>query len=234
MIQFNLLPDIKVKYIKTQRIKRLVQIISGALAGLALVIFLFLVLYVNVVQKHQLSDLTTENSSEAGQLQNNSNLNDILTIQSQMSALPTLDAQKPQVARLFTYLSELIPVSVTISSLNIDYTQNSITIQGNADSIATINQMVDTLKFTTYTTTNASTGPLAFSGVVLESYGINTGSAAAGTGPSYSINFSFAPAIFMNNNNAKLIVPSQTTTRSILDQPNLPDLFKSDKTTGTQ
>jgi len=150
-------------------------------------------------------------------------LNKVLTIQNQLASLPNLNQQKPVTSRLFTFLQQLTPASVTLSSVDVDFSLNTLTLNGNADSLKTVNQYVDTLKFTTYqkSSTDTSNTP-AFTQVVLGNFGL-TGEAA-----SYEIHAAFDPLIFNQANSVTLTVPNITSTRSIVEQPT--DIFKQSTT----
>ena len=158
MIEFNLLPDVKLAFIKTRRTKRLVILVSVVLSAAAIVIFVFLLFYVDVIQKQHVDSLGSNITKEQSLLGNTGNLDKTLTIQNQLETLPTLDAAKPAATRLFQYLVEVTPASASISQVSIGFgsangaTANSLTLGGNADSLITINQYVDTLKFTTFNT----------------------------------------------------------------------------------
>src|ERR1700685_4322347 len=136
MIEFNLLPDVKLEYVKTRRIERLVIASSLLAAIVALVVFIFLVVFVDVLQKKHLSDINSDINTSSAQLQAVPSLNKILTIQNQLQALPALHDQKPLSSRLFSYMTQLTPANATISSLNVDFMQHTLTIAGNADSLA--------------------------------------------------------------------------------------------------
>jgi len=204
MIQFNLLPDVKQEYIRTQRLKRLVIGSSFVLSAIALFIFLVLASSVYLVQRKSINDLEHDISSTSSDLKNQPNIADILTVQGQLNALPTLNSQKPAALRLFAYLSELTPTKATISDLQVDFTQNTITINGNAPSLDIVNTFVDGLKFTNYSIAGASSSGPAFSSVVLASFSRNSDSAT------YSITLSYDPAIFDNTDDVSLSVGGQT------------------------
>jgi hypothetical protein len=228
MIQFNLLPDVKLAFLKARRTKRLVIMISSLIAIVSLVIFIALLVYVDVVQKQHLNSLSSSISSEQRQLGSTGNLDKVLTIQNQLNALPNLDAQKPAVTRLFGDLIAVTPAAASISQLSITFTSpqgsannDTLQIEGNADSLLTINQYVDTLKFTVYNDSDSTSpaDPYAFTNVVLSSYGIQS------TGDSFNISLNFNPAIFnIRDNKVTLHVPQETTTRSITQLPT--DLFQ--------
>src|ERR1039458_1397961 len=114
MIQFNLLPDVKQAFIKSQRTKRLVIVFSVFLSTVALVIFIVLVTVVYVVQKKSISDLNNNIQTNSASLKNTANLTKILTVQSQLNSLATLDSQNPAASRLFNFLSQLTPTQATI------------------------------------------------------------------------------------------------------------------------
>ena len=57
MVQFNLLPDVKLEYLKTQKTKRTVLLGVISVTALAVFIFILLFLIVNVFQKQHLANL---------------------------------------------------------------------------------------------------------------------------------------------------------------------------------
>ena len=225
MIQFNLLPDVKLQYIKARRMQHLVTTLAAMVTALSLFIMIVLFLVVNVLQKKHLKDVNKDISSYTAQLNDSQDLPKILTVQNQLKSLPNLLAQRPVTSRLFGYLPKIIPDKVSISQISVDFQQNTISFTGSADSIETINKLVDTLKFTTYTTPDNDTPANAFSNVVLS----NFGSSSKG-GASYSINASFDEAIFNSADTPKLTVPEITTTRSTTSEP----LFKAPLQSTTQ
>ena len=151
MIQLNLLPDVKLEYIKAQRSRRLVFSVS-VLVTIASVALLLLLLSVEGLQKKHLSDLNNDISSETSKLQNEPQINKILTVQNQLESLTALHAGKPAATRLFDYLNQVTPANVNITDFSIDFTKQTTTVTGTSDSLSSVNKYVDTLKFTTYTT----------------------------------------------------------------------------------
>ncbi len=224
MIQFNLIPPVKKEYLKIQRLRDSVILISSIVTGVSFVIFLNLFVYVSFIQNSSLNNLDNIVRTKSSFLSGNSNLNKILTIQNQLSSLPQVESNLPKSSRLFAYINQVTPTSATISSMSVDFTQNTMSITGAADSLATVNQFVDTLKFTKYTASQSSPSPQpAFSSVVLNTFSYNSTNT---TSPAnYTIDFNFDPTIFSNSETINLQVPTQVTTRSIIDQPT--DIFKS-------
>lgn len=226
MIQFNLLPDVKLEYLRAERARRLVIGISIIVSAVAVALLLALVVTTSL-QRKRLTNLTATIKSESKKIEGQPDLNKILTIQNQLSSLTTLHQGKPAVSRLGDYLSETTPANANINNLTIDFNQHQMTITGTADSLATVNQYVDTLKFTTYSDDSTKNQP-AFSNVVLSSFGVTQHEA------DYTITLSYDPNIFDITQNVKLTVPpNKVTTRSALEQPT--NLFKLpiDKPAGT-
>ena len=222
MIELNLLPDIKLEYIKAERSRRLILSIA-VLVSAAAIASLVLILILSGLQKKHLSDLNRDINSESQQLKNEPSINQILTVQNQLESLTALHNSKPAVSRLFGYLDQVTPAKVSIDNFSIDFTKMTISISGSSDTISSINQYVDTLKFTTYTTGSNTSPTKAFSNVVLTSFSVGTSSAPSGSQASYSINMSYDTNIFDNTQKVTLTVPNTVTTRSAQAQPG--DLF---------
>lgn len=184
-------------------------------AALALLIIMLGLVY--GVQHKQISDLNSDIATNSATLKKTSNISDILTVQSQLNSLSTLNTQKPVTSRLFGYLAQLTPTDATISDLRVDYTADTITISGNAPSLDVVNTFVDGLKFTRYSVKGVSGSQPAFSTVVLASFSRNAKSAT------YSITLNFDQAIFNVADDVTLSVGGQTDTA---EQPSI--IFKKD------
>ncbi len=223
MIELNLLPDVKLEYLKAQRVRRLVLSVS-IIVSLAAIVLLVLLLGYDGLQKKHLSDLNGNIASETGKLQGEPNINQILTVQNQLESLTSLHNDKPAASRLFNYLNEVTPATVSINDFSIDFTQQTITLTGAANTLSSINQYVDTLKYTQYTSGSSKTSGMAFSNVVLSSFGITSGATDPSQAASYTITLSYDKDIFDITQNIKLTVPSEVVTRSGTQQPT--DLFK--------
>lgn len=229
MIQFNLLPDVKLQYIKAQRLKRLVIVMSTLVSGVCLAVFIVLFLYVRVSQKQEIADLTDDINKSKSTLQQ-AGIGKVLTIQNQLTSLSNLHGQKVISSRLFGYLTKVTPSQATISTVNVDFLANTMSIQGNADSLPTINKFVDTLKFTEYPSAekDENGNPIlkrAFKNVVLANYSIGGDKAGESARLGYTINFVFEPVIFANikpgsgQPDIELTVPQITTTQSETGKP---------------
>lgn len=210
MIQFNLLPDVKLEFVKANRLKHTVTVVAIIAASAALGFFIILFLTVDVIQRAHMNNLNSQINSITSSLKSTPNLNNVLTVQGQVNALPGLHSTKPVTTRLPGFISELTPSNATISVLNVNFTANTISITGSANSLATVNQFVNTLKLSSYQTSSNSISKNAFSNVVLSSFAYTTAS-----GASYTISASFDPNIFSSSySTVTLNVPGSSSART--------------------
>lgn len=212
MTQFNLLPDIKLEYLKAERNRRLVFSISILVTAAAIVLVAGLFSYVEY-QKSQISSLSSDIERQGATLADQANINSILTIQNQIQTLTQLHEQEPDVTKLSAYLNQLIPVTANLGTLSADFNADTISLSGDADSLVTVNELVDILKFSNYSVVGVSGKKLAFSNVVLSNFGL------AKSRATFSISANFDPMLFSNTEKVSLNVPNIVTTRSQLDQP---------------
>jgi Tfp pilus assembly protein PilN len=213
MIQFNLLPDIKIQYLKARRQKHMVVLASTIIIIVAIVAMGILVGIVFGMQKKSISDLNADIKTESAKLESTEDLTKILTVQNQLKALPDLHDQKAVAKRLFGYVSQITPTAASIARLNVDFAQSTMTLSGSADTLETVNKFTDTLKFTKYTTSENDQEVSAFSNVVLSTFGRDT------KGATYTITTTFDPVIFSEAAEVTLKVPNIITTRSNTEQP---------------
>lgn len=235
MIQFNLLPDVKLEYIRARRSERLVFSIAIIVTGVSVAILLIM-LSVGIAQKKHLSDLNRDITSESSQLQKKPQIDKILTVQNQLESLGALHDTKPAGSRLFDYLNQVTPVEVSITDLTVKFTEHTATITGTADALSSVNKYVDTLKFTKYSVADGKETKPAFSDVVLSTFALGDASnAPAGAPPTakatYTITLAYDPLIFDITQKIQLTVPAQVTTRSELEKPT--DLFTTPPATST-
>ncbi len=206
MIQFNLLPDIKIQYLKAKRQKQLVMLASIITVSISIAALVLLIVVVFGVQKKSIADLSSDIKANSTQLKSTQNLNKILTVQNQLNSLPSLHDGKAVVPRLFTFIEQVTPTAASINSLNADFAQHTMVVTGTADTLATVNTFTDGLKFATYHTAAAPKAELpAFSSVVLSNFGRDNKDA------SYTITLSFAAPLFSEVSDTILTVPNINT-----------------------
>lgn len=211
MIQFNLLPDVKLEYIKARRSKRFVMLIASIVTAASLSVLMLLVLIVFVQQRVHLNNLSADISRYSKEIKDVPDIEKILTIQSQLTSLPELHSKKPVASRLFEYVRQLTPANASIARLEVNFTETRITFTGSADSLGTINKFVDTLKFTEFKKDDVT--EKAFYDVVLTTFGRDA------KGASYTIDLKYNPSIFDSVSTIKLAVPNIITTRSQTEKP---------------
>lgn len=249
MIQFNLLPDVKLEFIRAQYLKRVIMFVSIIASVVCFVIFLALFSYVKGAQKSHIEALDKDITESVNKLKENPDLDKILTVQNQLNSLPDLHDKKVIASRLNGYFIQLTPVKTTISDFEVKFEDNSMTIEGNADSLSTVNKFVDQLKFTTYTLADGDPETLtdqdpsndkpnttgdAFSNVVLDGHEIENQENVTqkNGGPiAFKIITNFDPNIFKvikdipeGEDAVTLTVPNKITTRSVIERPDI-ELF---------
>ncbi len=222
MIQFNLLPDVKLEYIRTKRTKRLVITVSVIVISACGFLLAVLAGTVYGLQRIHISNLTEDIEQDTRTIQEIEDINRVLTVQNQLNTINSLHDDKPVVSRLFDFITTITPSDVSINRLDVDFEESRIEISGETASLATVNKFVDTIKFTTYTVSvNGSdaeenldnNGERAFSDVVLSSFG------RANDETSYTIELSFDPVIFDSNQDVSLQISERITTRSEVERP---------------
>jgi hypothetical protein len=226
-IQFNLLPDVKLHYVKTQRSRNVVISVALLIASLSLILFLLLLFTADIIQKKQLRDASGQVTSTANKIKAIPDINKVLTIQNQLGTLSDLHKNKHVSSRLFIYLPQVTPTDIKISSILLDFTTNTATISGTATSQHAVNTFIDTLKFTTYKVSSQDSDHPAFPSVIESSFSISPGTA------SFALSATFDPTLFTGGTSQapKLTVPRLTTTRSVIDDPSNP-LFNPKKQGG--
>src|SRR4051812_29619221 len=117
MVQFNLLPDVKLEYVKTQSTKRMLTVVSVIVSLASIGVLLLSFVSVNVVQKKSLSDLNNDITKYSRDLKGVKDLDKILTVQNQLSTLTSLHDQKPVGTRLFDYIAKVTPAQANLNQL---------------------------------------------------------------------------------------------------------------------
>lgn len=206
MIQFNLLPDIKIEFIKAQRLKRIL-IVSSVAASIAAVGILLLAAGFSASRKIHLDNLTKDISRLQSELDGIEDLNRILSVQNQLDTLPALYDGRPAVDRLPEFLTKTTPVGVGLGGVTVDFSNSTILITGSSETLQLINNYVDTLKFTTYQTDEEGSQPMpAFTNVTVTQIGRSV------DGAGIELSLTFDPQIFNITKNVTLNVPNIVTT----------------------
>ena len=208
MVQFNLLPDVKLEFAKARQLKRTVLVVSAIVSGVALVVVLIAFFVANIVQKHQINSLDTSIKKKTAEVASIKEIDKILTVQNQLNKLTGLHEQKHAPTRVFTYLSELTPADASLKKFNADFTPNTASVSGTASSLNVVRAYADTLKQTTFKAEGSSEKPKAFSDVVLNTFSRDDKTAT------FEITFAFDPLIFDITKKVQLLPPSSTDASS--------------------
>lgn len=212
-VQFNLLPDIKIQYLKAKRQKHLVVLGSVVATVISLTVLVLLLSTVYGLQKKNINDLNADIKTASRELQDTEDLTKILTVQNQLKALPGLHDKKVVSSRLYEYLTQVTPAEASIAKLDVDFALNTMTINGSAKDLTVVNTFTDTLKFTKFTSKSQPNDKNAFTDVVLTTFTRDAKSAT------YTISLKFDPFIFSGTEEPEMTVPQIISTRSEVDRP---------------
>jgi Tfp pilus assembly protein PilN len=216
MIQFNLLPDVKIAYIKAKRTKRIINLTSLLVAAVSIFVVTAMSITVYGAQNAQITKLNNDIKKSKASIESQNSkvsIDKILTVQNQLNSLDALHESKPVYSRIFSYLTNLVPAQVNISKVSVR-SDSTMSITGTTDTIESVNKFVDTLKFTVFKESPDADAKEAFNDVVLSSFSRDK------QGATYTINFNYEPVIFSGaNTGTGLIVPKKITTRSELERP---------------
>lgn len=232
MVQFNLLPDVKIEYIKTQAKMRIIIMICIVVSTALLAIFVLLFLNARVLQPAHMNRVTSDINSDVKKIRDTQDIDKILTIQKQLGSLPGLHDSKVISSRLPGYLVQVSPQTTKFTDIETDFTASTMTIKGTSPDLATVNKYVDTLKFTNYKVAgeNGKEGK-AFSEVVLDKFAVQDKPPKPEEKTTFEIKFKFDPELFKRqkvkditeDKAVLLIIPNIISTRSETEKPT--DLF---------
>ncbi len=134
MIQINLIPDVKQEFIRAQKMRNVV--ITGAIlacgAAVAILVLLTAVYSGERIRENIARGKIADRYKELKQIDN---LDNVLTIQNQMSKISSIHAKKTIDSRLFDLLAAVNPPApndVKISTASIDPENKVLTIEGTA------------------------------------------------------------------------------------------------------
>jgi hypothetical protein len=219
MIQINLLPDVKLKYIKTKRTERIVVFVCGIISTVSIVSIIVLYLTVDVFQKNHLNTVANQITSESATIKNDADVNKIITIQQQLKSLPSLYSNRNNPYEIFNILQQSTSKGITISTFNINYQTGALTFGGTADSLLDGNVFYNQLLYATYSLDKGAQQPL-FGGVSISGLsGTTTSSATSSASISYTVKATVPVTLFKTGANVVVSVPNKDVTQSTLNQP---------------
>lgn len=136
MIEINLVPDVKQELIRAERVRT--SVISMAIiVGIAAIgVVVALAIWVFGYQFATNHSLDSSIEKKAQQISEVGDLNNTLTIQNQLKALPGLNNDKVINSRVFSLLATINPPSphdIKVTSLTLDAAEKVITMEAQAD-----------------------------------------------------------------------------------------------------
>lgn len=216
MIQINLIPDIKRELLRAQQMRRTaisISIVVGVIAG-GVVVALGAVLGVQLVHE----GITRSNiDTEYKKLKNVDNIENVLTIQNQLSTIQSYQDSRTMDSRLFDVLGAINPASpndIKFSSIKLDPSTNTITIQGTA-----LNgySATDTFRKTILNTTiESGSGSDVKTAAITDEVTISETSYGQATDGShvlrFTLSFTYPDGLFDNSlKNIKVVTPTAKT-----------------------
>ncbi len=225
MIQLNLVPNIKQEYLKTQQTKRVIALTALGISGFVVAIVILLAVTVYGLQKKHISDLNNDIDVKTAEIQGIPQIEKILTVQSQLKALPGLHDQVPKTTRVFDFLGDLTPSDISLQQVLLGFGTgqtsaglSSFQITGRATSFKAVNRYVDTIKNANYRVSGGDKLP-AFNSVVLSSIGQDA--ATTGRFPTgFVLSFNYDSQIFLRTNaSVDLIIPKIASSVSRTEKP---------------
>ena len=224
MIEVNLIPDVKREYLHAQRVRNTVisvsMLVAAAAAGTVIVLGLAL-------GSLQFASGQADNAikSKYKELSDKPDINDLLTIQNQLTQIDMISSNRGVNSRIFDTLSAVnpqAPNNVTMSTVRYNASEKTITIEG---STAGGFNAVDALKKTTKDSESAET-PLSSSvRITNTAYAEDSGGEKKLT---FTLTFSY-PEELLSNSVKSLVIVSPTGSVDVTDsKKHVPDsLFEA-------
>lgn len=232
MININLLPDVKVQFLKTQRTKYRFISIAVVSSVVALALVILMAVYVKGVQRLQLSKTRDSVKTNQNKLTSDKDAVKVVTIQNQLASLTSLTDKKPIMSRTFGYIQTAVANNIGLSSVNVDPSSSTITLTGSTDSYKTANAFADVLKHAklSYKDSNDQTQSVTpFTNVVFANLG--SGSSSDGNSSvSFSVSFTYDSNLFSGSiSKPKITIPSLNSAQ--INQPDAKTTARSDQNT---
>lgn len=151
MIEINLLPSVKLEYLKSQQIKHVVVIGSIFISLVSVGLLALLFLYVQVVQPRYQSNVQAKIDSALEDSKNKKDAVKVVTVQGALEQIPALQDKKLITSNMFIYLKEFTPRDVSYSNVKVDLTASSLVLQGSATNFEQANVLANNLKSAKFT-----------------------------------------------------------------------------------
>lgn len=150
MIQINLIPDVKSEFLKTQSTRRAIQTIAFIISVAAVGLVIFAFMYVKVWQGRYTTALQNDIDDHITELQQDKDLDKVLTIRNQLDSLDRLHEDKVLSSNIAGILASITPADIIYDAITIDFDDSEISFKGDGDTTLALNRFADILKFSTY------------------------------------------------------------------------------------
>lgn len=137
MFEINLVPDVKAEMINAQKKRNVVFFVSVVVSAIAAGLVVLL-LGVKVGQDVRINAQDTQLKQMSDKLQSYDGLQELLTVQKQLSDLQTISDSKNMLSRVFTVLYSIVNSTengdeVNVSSLDVDFESADLSFDGQAN-----------------------------------------------------------------------------------------------------
>lgn len=211
MIQVNLLPDVKKEFLKAQSNKRVVVTLSFLVSIAFIAIVALLWSYVTVVQGSHTANLEEDIDQLLSEYQSQEDVSKVLTVNSQLQALPSLHEEKSAMTRLSTYLAKLIPNDVTIDNIEIDLQSGTMGIKGLGKKTVSVDKFITTLKYAVYYVDPGESGESVAVSRVFEQPKLERFGTTEKEEATFEVRTNFDPTIFNNAQDIILTIPKTSS-----------------------
>lgn len=137
MIQINLIPDVKLELVKSQRHRTMVVSVAIVVIAASLGILVLLAGYVFGAQKLQISGATKSIAAKDEEFRSIEDIEKTVTVSNQLGHIQSSHEAKPITSRIFELLAEASAKdtenSIAINSFDIDTAQNTINISAKTE-----------------------------------------------------------------------------------------------------
>ena len=135
MFEINLVPDLKVAVLKTQRIRNIV-FIACVLAMISMITVVLVLLSIKVVQDVNIGEQTDRLKMMSSKITTYDDLNEFLTMQNQLNNIDKIAESRVDYSRIFNLLNVLAPTNgdeITFSDVNVNLVDSTIRFSAQAD-----------------------------------------------------------------------------------------------------
>lgn len=139
MFEINLVPDVKAEMVKAQRARNIIGLVCGFLTAL-MVLFIMVLGGIKAGQDISIKNKEEQIGSLSEKLNNFSNLDSFLTIQSQLQNLDNISANRKLLSRLFSFIWVFEPTNGDrIEYSNVDIDMDTGILSFGAQAVAGLN-----------------------------------------------------------------------------------------------